>query len=82
MKTYDEVIRPRTGHGKGKEGAILGVVMMVLLGMSILGVGLVNLGTVDAVETVRSGQRQQAFWLAESGLHNVMNLLVTDSFFR
>ena len=34
-------------------GAILGVVVLVVLAVSLVGVGLVSLGTRDAVEVVR-----------------------------
>lgn len=69
-------------RAKSRSGAILGVVMVVLVLLSMIGMGLVNLGTSDGIETVRSTQRAQAFWLAEAGLQEAIGRLATNGIFR
>lgn len=66
----------------GKSGAILGFVLIIVLALSLLGVGLLNLGGMNAVEVVRSYNLNKAFWAAEAGLFNARAKLRGDSSYR
>ncbi len=66
----------------GKSGAILGFVLIIVLALSLLGVGLLNLGGMNAVEVVRSYNLNKAFWAAEAGLFNARAKLRGDSTYR
>ena len=67
---------------KQREGYTLYIVIVVLLIFSVLGVGLFRLQEMTSVEAVVNGQREQAFWLAEAGLQQVVSRLRTDVDFR
>ncbi|MBU0676585.1 MAG: hypothetical protein KJ626_00580 [Verrucomicrobia bacterium] len=56
---------------QGREGAILGVVLIVLVIIAFLGAGLMSLTSADAFETGRAIAGAQAFWTAEAGLELV-----------
>lgn len=49
-------------------GAALGVALMVMLVLSVLGLGLLNLATVNGVQAERVVGNMQSFWAAEAGL--------------
>jgi Tfp pilus assembly protein PilX len=65
-----------------KRGVILAVVVMVMLALSLIGVGMMSLGTTDSIETTRNSQRSRAFWIAEAGLNKTASRLVDEAFFR
>jgi len=50
-----------------EEGAILGVVLVIMLSLNILLLSMFHLGTYSARETEYELQRVRAFWLAEAG---------------
>lgn len=62
----------------GKEGGVLVLVMVVMLAFSVLAIGLFKLHNTDALETVYVTQAQRAFWMAESGLDNLIRNLRWD----
>ena len=53
---------------QGQQGMALGMVMVVVLALSILGVALMSASTMNAVETSRYLNSVKAFWLAEAGI--------------
>jgi hypothetical protein len=55
----------------GREGAILGVVLVVLVILSFVSVGLLTLTSATGMEAGRSIGSVQAFWTAEAGLEQV-----------
>jgi len=57
-----------------RRGAALPVVIILMGVISMVGLGLVNLGSVDAMETARTVSTSQAFWLAEAGLCHVRTI--------
>ncbi|MEK6732804.1 MAG: hypothetical protein AABY55_04180 [Candidatus Omnitrophota bacterium] len=62
-------------------GAILGLVLVFIFIFTLMGYGLLNLGSVNAVEIVRALQSKQAFWLAEAGITKaIANLPNTGTF--
>jgi hypothetical protein len=66
----------------GKSGAILGMALVIVLALSLLGLGLLNLGRMNAVEVSRSYNLNKAFWAAEAGLFNARAKLRGDSTYR
>jgi hypothetical protein len=72
----------RVGDRRRREGAVLGLVMMIMIAVGLLGAAAIQIGTADSVETVRLTQHGQSFWLAESGLHDALHRLATDSWLR
>ena len=52
----------------GTDGSVLGAVMLIMLLVSVLGVGLLRLGEADAIDTSKAVSGAQAFWNAEAGL--------------
>lgn len=58
----------KTSKNSQKEGGVLLLVMLMVLLMSILGLGLMRQARNDAVETSQLLNRTRAFWLAEAGL--------------
>lgn len=54
-----------------RSGAILGVVLIVLVVLSLLGVGLIALSAAAGVEAGRNVSSAQAFWAAEAGVEQV-----------
>lgn len=65
-----------------KQGGALVMVMVILVALSILSVGLFKLAEYDAVETVRETLSTQAFWVAESGLQQTLERILTDKNYR
>ena len=59
---------PGSRRRSGREGAILGLVLGVLILLSLLGVGLIGLGAADGIETSKAIGAAQGFWAAEAGL--------------
>lgn len=78
MKIYrKKQILPNEGTRKrgGRSGAILGMVLVIVLAISVVGLGLVQLGNVNAVEMARTVNGDQSFWSAEAGLHQAGAIL-------
>lgn len=66
------MMRTRLIHGRdSREGAILAAVLIMLLVLSFAWIVFMELGTSNAIGTVRQGQISQAFWSAEAGLHHM-----------
>ncbi len=65
-------MKRRQSSNSSRDGAILGVVMVMLVVLSILILGLFQLGFHSARETEHELRRAQAFWLAEAGRHASM----------
>lgn len=53
-----------------RSGAILGMVLVLVLVISLVGMGLIRLGSVNSVEVSRHVNMNKAFWAAESGLQH------------
>lgn len=78
MRT-DEQEKRAPDRKRGREGAILAAVLIVMLIVGIMGIALIQLGEFNGLETVRQGQKNQAFWSAEAGLHHMRAILRTNS---
>lgn len=65
-------MKTRQTSNSSRDGAILAVVMVMLIVLSILILGLFQLGFHSARETEHELRRAQAFWLAEAGRHASM----------
>lgn len=65
---------------RGREGAILAAALIVMLLVGIMGIALIQLGEFNGRETVRQGQKNQAFWSAEAGLSHMIALLRIPSY--
>ena len=65
----------KTPKQNRKEGGVLPLVMIMVLVMSVLGLGLMKQASYDAVETSRVLIRAHAFWLAEAGLQEFRALV-------
>lgn len=66
----------------GRSGAILGMVLVIVLALSMVGVGLLNLGQVNGVEVSRNYNLSRAFWAAEAGVYHAKAMLRASSGFR
>lgn len=66
----------------GRSGAILGMVLIIVLVLSLVGLGLMQLGNVNAVEVSRSYNLSKAFWRAEAGLFHARARLLGDENYR
>lgn len=66
----------------GKSGAILGMVLVMVVALSIVGLGLLQLAQVNSVEVARSYNLSKAFWAAEAGLSHAKAMLWNSSAFR
>jgi hypothetical protein len=76
-------MKTRAGNKiKSREGGALVMATLVLLAFSILQIGLYKLRETSVVETVFVEHHKQAFWLAESGLHDGLVLINFDKDFR
>ena len=64
------------GHPRRREGAILGLVLVMLVVLSVFGVGLLSLGAAAGQEAGRSIGAVQAFWSAEAGVEQVKAILL------
>lgn len=60
---------------KVKEGGILLIVMLMLLVLSVFGLGLMRLADADALKTATELHRTQAFWLADAGLREFVAIV-------
>ena len=65
----------------GKDGAILGVVLVMLIVFSLLGMGLLQLSGRNAGETGQALSAEQAFWAAEAGIETRGAVMASDAFF-
>jgi len=63
-----EACKMQAARRSEKDGAILGIVMVVLLLISVLILVLFNVGRHSGREAVYELKRAQAFWLAEAGV--------------
>ena len=72
----------RRGNQDSRAGAILGMVLVIMLAMSVVGVSLLQLGTLNAVEVSRAVNGNQAFWSADAGLHHARAMLRGNSSIR
>ncbi len=70
--------RQRTGNHQ-RRGVLLLVVMVCLLLVSMIGGSLLKLGLAQRRQMRREQSRQQAIWLAESGIERAVARLRTDS---
>ncbi len=66
----------------GREGAILGMVLVIMLAVSVVGLSLLQLGAVNAVEVSRNLNRDQAFWSADAGLQQARAVLMGNESIR
>jgi hypothetical protein len=64
----------RSATGRGREGAILGLVLVVMVVLSFVAVGLMTLTSATGMEAGRSVGSVQAFWTAEAGLEQVKTI--------
>lgn len=74
MKTrmiIDLIHRRARQRWGSRDGAVLGMVMIILLLVASLGLLLLSLSERNSVETGRSLSAEQAFWAAEAGLAHV-----------
>lgn len=62
------------GTGR-RAGGVLGVVLVVLLGLSVLTLAFLQRVQSAAVATSRTYDRERAFWTAEAGLHHLKAVL-------
>jgi len=69
MTTVKQVPPLSGGRQDGRQGAILGMVLVIVLAISVVGLSLIQLGLVNAVEVARTLNGDQAFWSADAGLH-------------
>ncbi len=69
------MMRPTVQNRSGQEGAILGMVMVVVALVSMVGVGLLELAARDAEEASRAVVNTRAFWLAEAGVQRIIKRL-------
>lgn len=58
----------------GCDGAVLGLVLVVLVVLSVLGTSMMGLTTADSVEAAKAVSIAQAFWNAEAGLEHVRSI--------
>mgnify|MGYP000285990122 CR=1 FL=1 len=65
--------RRRSGRvlGRGREGAVLGLAMVVVLAVALLGTGALSLSGMNARATSRALSSAKAFWLAEAGVQRL-----------
>jgi hypothetical protein len=53
---------------EGRQGMALGMVMVIVLAVSVLGVALLSASSMNSVETSRYLNSVKAFWLADAGV--------------
>lgn len=84
MKTDSGQMRRTTGvHRRdGREGAVLGMAMMIVLLVGILAWGLLRVGEFNAVEVGKGVSAERAFWAAEAGRKHARVFLYKNSSFR
>lgn len=67
---------------EGRAGAILGMLLLIVLAISIIGVSLLHQGALNAVEVSRTVNGDQAFWSAEAGLQHGRAMLLGNTTIR
>lgn len=65
---------------RGRDGAILAAVLIVMVLVGIAGLALMQLGEFNGLETVRQGQKNQAFWSAEAGVQHMVAALQNPNY--
>lgn len=68
MKKFMNSMLKGSGSLRNQAGMALGMVMVIVLAVSVLGVALISASTMSAVETSRYLNSVKAFWLAEAGI--------------
>ncbi|MEI6166327.1 MAG: hypothetical protein WCS52_03960 [bacterium] len=68
MKIFSNNMMKGMGSLRDQSGMALGMVMVVVLAVSVLGVALMSSSTMNALETSRYLNSVKAFWLAEAGI--------------
>lgn len=68
-------MQTRTVGLDSRAGAILGMVLVIMLAISIVGVSLIHMASVNGLEMSRMLNGDQAFWSAEAGLQQARALL-------
>ena len=63
--------RIRTTSSTREKASVLGLVLVILLCLTILGVGLLSQSGTDAMETAKAVNAAQAFWAAEAGVQRL-----------
>lgn len=81
MKTAESK-NDRLVNAEGRSGAILGMALIMVLALSLIGWGLLNLGRTNAVEVTRTYNSDKAFWAAEAGIFHARAMLRGSSSFR
>ncbi|MCK4914215.1 MAG: hypothetical protein KAS69_06450 [Planctomycetes bacterium] len=66
---------PQKKAAANRSGFILGLVIIMLVVISILGVGLLSQSGTDMMETAKATKSTQAFWIAEAGLNMAISYL-------
>ena len=82
MKTFNRIRSVAPDRHGGREGSSLAVVLVMLLVVSILALGLLQLAAANVMEATRAEQVARAFWTAESGLQEARRRLVIDEDYR
>ena len=65
-----------------KSGGALIAALVIVIAIATLSAGLLKLYERDAVDAVYAEQKEQAFWLAESGMQRALHMLRTDKIYR
>lgn len=65
-----------------KQGAILVIVMMLVVVFSLMTLALLQLGSLNEIETVQNLRTLQAHWLAEAGLERNLSWVVASQTYR
>ncbi len=65
-----------------KSGGALIAVLVIVIAIATLSAGMLKLYDADAVDAVYAEQKEQAFWLAESGMQRALHLLRKDKIYR
>lgn len=55
-----------------RQGGIQLMVMLIMLVFSVLSIGMFKLSELNAKESIRETKREQAFWLAETGIQHAI----------
>ncbi|MDF7800001.1 pilus assembly PilX N-terminal domain-containing protein [Pontiellaceae bacterium B1224] len=64
---------------RNKEGAILGIVLIVMLAISIIGLSLFSFGRHSSREAIYELKSAQAFWIAEAGIRRCVSSLYAET---
>ena len=67
---------------EGRAGAILGMMLVIVLAISVIGLSLLHRGAVNAIEVSRTVNSDQAFWSAEAGLQHARAMLLGNTAVR